>query len=318
MTLFVSESIGEVRDEEDIERFSSLKDAVRDSFRDYNGHIFFMAAGIVVRLVSGLLESKLTDPAVVVVDDRGLNAISLLSGHVGEANKLTLEVADVLGANPVITTATDVNRLPSIDLFALENDLVIENPETIKHVNMAILKGEEIPVYDPYGFLENGFDYDGICNTEPEALKKGAVYIDFRVLDLPDEVLVLRPKILSAGIGCNRGTDVQEIWDLLLRVFKENHISVNSLHSIASIDLKKDEAGILKTGERLCLPVKFYNKNDLNNTEGIETPSPMAEKYTGAKSVCEAAAIRAAGNGKLIVSKQKTKNVTLAVAISSI
>ena len=318
VTLFVSESIGDVREGEGIRRFARLKEGIQNSFGDYSGHVFFMATGIVVRLISGLLDSKLTDPAVVVLDDKGINAISLVSGHVGEANKLTIEVANVLGANPVITTATDVNRLPSIDVFALENNLVIENPEAIKHVNMAILKDENISVYDPYGYLNDDFQYGKLVYDEPKKLNGPSVYIDYIEMDLPEGVLILRPRLLSAGVGCNRGTDFEEIYGLFVKVFKENHLSLKSLRNLASIDLKNDEVGILKAGETFDLPIIFYNKDELVDIEGIKNPSLMVEKHTGVKSVCEATAIKAAKMGTLIVPKNKTKNVTLAVAKSSI
>ena len=120
-------------------RFGSLTEMVAASFRRYEGHVFIMATGIVVRTVAGLLVHKTEDPAVVVVDDRGMFAISLLSGHLGGANRLAGEVAAAIGAQPVITTATDMNAVPAIDVLALELGLRIENPNAIKTVNMALL-----------------------------------------------------------------------------------------------------------------------------------------------------------------------------------
>lgn len=313
-TIFVSDSVEELSDAEQVRRFSGLKNEVNKVFREYSAHIFFMATGIVVRIIAGMLESKLTDPAVIVADDRGYNVISLVSGHVGEANRLTLDVAEILGANPVITTATDVNGLPAIDLFAVENNLKIENSEGIKYVNMAFLKGDDIPVYDPFGYMKDGFHHGIRSVRSPEKLKRGSVCIDYRVNDLPESVLILRPPLLSVGIGCNRGTPFQEIHDLFEALFAGNRLSLLSLKRIASIELKKDEAGILDMGKKLNLPVCFYNKEELAGVEGIQNPSALVEKHTGVKNVCEAAAIRASGNGKLIIPKTKTKNVTMAVA----
>ncbi|MCK7510842.1 MAG: hypothetical protein MZV70_46760 [Desulfobacterales bacterium] len=133
--------------------FASLKTALAERFRAYRGHVCVMATGIVVRLLAGLLVHKAEDPAVVVVDEGGGFAISLVSGHLGGANALARQVAAVLGARPVITTATDVNGVPAVDVVALELGLAVENPEAIKAVNMALLAGEPIAGARPGGLL---------------------------------------------------------------------------------------------------------------------------------------------------------------------
>jgi len=125
-------------------RFRSLAEAVAGHFHRCDGHVFIMATGIVVRSVAGLLVHKTADPAVVVVDDRGTFAVSLLSGHLGGANRLAGQVAAAIGAQPVITTATDVNAVPAIDVLAAERGLKIENPQAIKTVNMALLTGSPV------------------------------------------------------------------------------------------------------------------------------------------------------------------------------
>ena len=140
--LYISEKICEAAD--DHVSFQNLSETVHQEYDRYDGHIFIMSTGIVVRVIAPLIKSKVVDPAVVVVDDQVNHAISLLSGHLGGANDLTLKIADILGADPVITTATDVNRVPAIDVLAKEMDLQIENPRAIKTVNMALLKKENI------------------------------------------------------------------------------------------------------------------------------------------------------------------------------
>ena len=137
-----------------INRFARLSVSVTEKFDHYGGHIFIMATGIVVRVLAPLIQDKTSDPAVVVVDELGKNAISLLSGHIGGSNELTVEVARILEANPVITTATDINRVPAIDVLARENGLAIENPGAIKNINMALVKKEPVGVYDRHKFLE--------------------------------------------------------------------------------------------------------------------------------------------------------------------
>lgn len=133
--------------------FEKLSAIFQKQFRNYHAHICIFSTGIAVRIAAPLLNSKLTDPAIVVIDDRAFHAISLVSGHLGGANELTLEVARITGATPVITTATDINHLPSIDIIAKKQNLLIENPQMIKKINMTFLRGEKINVIDSFNLV---------------------------------------------------------------------------------------------------------------------------------------------------------------------
>jgi len=331
--VFLSESLGNT--EISHIAFQRLSDAISQNFNSYQGHIFIMSTGIVVRMIATHIRHKTLDPAVVVIDDRGQYAISLLSGHIGGANALTQQVAECIGATPVITTATDVNQLPAIDMIAKEKGLFIENPGAIKHVNMAILTGKPIDVHDPFGYLtprppslrgkgETSDDSplrfgEGKGETsENSPLRFGegpgeGLFIDDIITDLLPQTLILRPKSLIAGIGCNRNTDVSEIKGLLSDVLQKFRLSPHSLSGIASIDLKQDEAGLIALADALKLPLYFFSKEELEQVKEIQTPSEMVKKHIGVKSVCEASAILAA-KGNLIVPKHSTKNVTVAVA----
>ncbi len=307
-------------------KFRSLSETLVKKFHQYTGHIFIMSTGIVVRVIAPLIRHKTEDPAVVVVDDRGIHVISLLSGHLGGANELTQKIAGIIGANPVITTATDVNNVPAIDVLAKEKSLFIENPRSIKTVNMALLKGEKIHVHDPFGYLAKC-----LPNSEPRTygrLKKHfekdhrdndvegipGVYIDDIKAELPTRILILRPASLVAGIGCNRNTGMQEMKALLDEVLEKNNLASASLKCMASIDVKADEPGLIKLAQHLGLTVIFFTRQELDQVTGIKNPSTIVEKHVGVKSVCEAAAIQAARNGTLIVPKHLTKNVTVAIA----
>ncbi|MBR5910170.1 MAG: cobalamin biosynthesis protein CbiG, partial [Schwartzia sp.] len=132
--------------EEDVpaKHFSKLVDAVAEAFQQYDALIFFMAAGIAVRMIAPHLKSKLTDPAVLVADERGGHIISLLSGHVGGGNSLTRRVADCLGGIPIITTATDVNGLISPDALATELGLRPVPKPMIQDMSGALLDGKDV------------------------------------------------------------------------------------------------------------------------------------------------------------------------------
>jgi cobalt-precorrin 5A hydrolase len=140
------------------------------------------------------------------------------------------------------------------------------------------------------------------------------IYIDDVIVDLPPQVLVLRPASLVAGIGCNRNTAMEEMKALLADVLATHNLAPACLASLASLDVKSDESGLLSLAENLNLPLIFYNRRELNQVKEIQNPSTMVEKHVGVKSVCEASAILTARGGALIVPKQLTKNVTIAIA----
>ncbi len=299
--------------------FTSLRECVKENFNRYPCHLFIMATGIVIRMIADHIRHKTIDPAVVSMDDTGQYVISLLSGHLGGANRLALEIADLTGAEPVISTATDANQVPAIDMMAQEKGLRIENPEMIKKINMAFLEKEKIRFHDPFYLLPDLSDSSDDSGSFPDHFSGDLVECNYRVIiddciHDDDNCLRLRPVTLCVGIGCNRGASESEILGLLKDVFLQKSLSLLSIRHIATIDIKKDEEGILRVAESLNVPVVFFKNRELDTVKNVKNISQIVKKHTGAKSVCEAAAILAAANGELIVEKQKTKNVTLAVA----
>ena len=294
--------------------FKTLRTALAENFSTYDAHVCIFSTGIAVRILAPLLVSKLHDPAVVVMDDKGFNAISFVSGHLGGANELAYRVADITGARPVITTATDVNALPSIDMIAKACGLTIENPDLIKTVNMAFLKKEMVALIDPLPCLVKALPQRFWAEQVKDGRKRVSIQCSDALFPVPRETLVLRPRSLVAGMGCNRGTSEKELMQLLTRSFENLGLSLKSLAALATTEVKSDEPGLLSLARTLNVPLRFYDKDTLNSVENIQNPSKMVEKYLGVKSVCEAAAILAAHNGKLVVPKIKKGNATLAVA----
>lgn len=302
--------------------FTRLVEAVAEQFHRFGGHIFIMATGIVVRSIAPHLHAKTVDPAVVVVDELGRYAISLLSGHIGGANHLASLAARVLDAAAVITTATDIHGKPAIDLLAQETGLGIENPGTIKEVNMALLTGLPVRVYDPWGWLLPRFPAavplleSGLESIDFSA--SAAVWVDDRIRSLDPRILVLRPPSLVAGIGCNRNTQEREVREFLYHVLDRFQLCGGSLSCLASIDIKSNEAGLLALAAEMELPLEFFTKEELSRVEDAPTPSALVKKHVGVNSVCEAAAILASRKGhpkgRLIVPKQISRNVTVAIA----
>jgi cobalt-precorrin 5A hydrolase len=298
--------------------FDKLGPAVRQSFSTYRAHLFFMATGIVVRTIAPLLGHKSQDPAVVVVDDQAHWAVSLVSGHLGGANRLATAVAERLGAQAVITTATDVNAKPAIDLLAQELGLAIENPQAIKSVNMALLSDDPVFCHDPFGLVT-----PLLPRTEQAALSGAAsvpafgdgagIWVDDQRMDLPAQVLVLRPPTLVAGMGCRRGTPREELRTLLIKALDHHHLALASLSAMASVDLKAEEAGLVELAAELGVPLECHARTVLAKLTQTPSPSAVVEKHIGVPSVCEAAALTSAPQGALIVPKMKTSNATVAI-----
>ncbi len=294
--------------DENIIAFVKLSDKIRQVFHDFTAHIFIFSTGIAVRIIAPVIKSKISDPAVVVLDDNGCHAISLLSGHLGGANKLVEKIAGITGAAPVITTATDVHNKPAIDIIAGEHDLHIVNPGMIKKINMAILYDEIIKIHDPSNIL-----IARIPNSIQEQKNPDIICTD-TTMKVPRETLVLNPRSLIVGMGCNRDTTMDEVELFLLSVFRKNRLSLKSIGAFASIDAKKNETGFLELSKKMQVKFLFFDKDRLSLVKNIKNPSKIVEKHMGVKSVCEAAAITAGKNAQLIVQKQIKGNVTMAVA----
>ncbi len=281
---------------------------------EYDRFIFVMSIGIVIRSINGLINNKKTDPCVVVVDEAGMFAVSLLSGHIGGGNALSEEVSKVINSTAVITTASDRVGHTSLDLWALTNKLLVEDDTILTKTSAKLLKK---------GFLNLFIDlpYHGkipkdikVCHEVQDA----DVYVGYREhTKISDECLILRPRILSVGIGCNRNTPHAEISESMCELFKSKGISQNCCEIVCSSDVKIDENGILQFARKNGLSLKFYSKNQLNSVEGVSA-SAAAMKAIGVKGVAEPAAILSATipdkTGELIIEKNKWKNVTIAVA----
>lgn len=297
----------------EILRFNS--ESFADKWRSSKDIICIMATGIVVRTLASLLKDKLTDPAVVVLDEKGQYVISLLSGHIGGANALAKKIAEHLGAQAVITTASDVQGRTALDVWAEKENLHVEDHEKLKSLSARIVNGEKIKIkidapLDNFRMAEEFVQVDTV--------KEADVVISCRLYK--KDALFLRPKTLSVGIGCNRGTKKKEIADVLAGVFEREKLSMHSIKNLATIDLKKDEKGLVEFARDRDLVVDFYTKDELNNmvSEHNMKTSGAVRAATGADAVAEPSAMIAAerefGNAVIITRKQKRGNVTLAIA----
>jgi cobalt-precorrin 5A hydrolase len=300
-----------------------LKQLFERLWPEVDGFVCVMATGIVVRLVAPLLEGKDSDPAVVVMDDAGKFAISLLSGHLGGGNELAERCAFITGARSVITTATDANDLPSFDMLAKDNDWVIEDLSRIKVLNALLLEGETISVVDDTGLVRSWFHGRGRLQFNDSFVAglrcgaKGFLFVTSSIIPAQlqsESLLVLRPKNLFVGIGCNSGTSADEIEGVLLTNLKRLFLSPASLAAIGTAEAKRREPGLVEVAARLALPLICYSSEELNSVAVPSPPSDHAMSAIGATGVAEPAAILASGGGELLLKKVKSGNVTLAIA----
>ncbi|MCR4805265.1 MAG: cobalt-precorrin 5A hydrolase [Clostridia bacterium] len=286
-----------------------LKDLTAHLFATCDALIFVSACGIAVRAIAPYVASKTSDPAVVVMDEGGSNVISLLSGHIGGANELTRMLAEGLGANPVITTATDVNGKFSVDAWAARNGMAIDSMELAKLFSVRIL-GEDLPLYSEFpidGELPEGvyLAYAG---------KLGAA-ITFRTIHPFVRTLRLVPKVIHLGIGCRRGTEEQAIDKVVSEVLAEMDLDPLAVADVSSIDLKADEPGLLAFCASRGWKPRFYTADELMAVEGEFSASVFVKKAVGVDNVCERSAVLSAGAGKLILHKTSQNGVTVAAAL---
>ncbi|MBR4091396.1 MAG: cobalamin biosynthesis protein, partial [Mogibacterium sp.] len=217
-----------------------------DAFVDNEALVFIGAAGIAVRTIAPLVRDKLKDPPVIVIDENGDYVIPILSGHVGGANSLAAEIADALGAQPVITTATDVSRAFSVDVFAKENGLKIANREGIAKVSSSALEGKPVTIcikdYPP----EEPVDVLIADEEAAEGLRDSAK-------------IVLCPKNYAIGMGCRRGRSFEELKAFAEEVLQDNGIDINDAGCIATIDVKKDEEGLKRLSQAWRMPLITFD-----------------------------------------------------------
>ena len=275
-------------------------------FSSVDAMVFVGSTGIAVREIAPHVRDKATDPAVVSIDELGRFCVPLLSGHIGGANDLALELANALDATPVITTATDINKRFSVDAWAARNGYEIASLSRAKAVSAAILE-QDIPLQCDYPIMTKL--PGGVILGD-----SGAVGIRISVYrDEPFErTLRLIPQILHLGIGCRKGTDISVIREAVDTVLKENNIDHRAVKCVASIDLKAEEAGLLAYCQEQKLPVIFFSAEELKAVPGEFTPSVFVQSITGVDNVCERAAL--IGAEKLIVKKTARNGVTVALA----
>ncbi|MEG0923594.1 MAG: cobalamin biosynthesis protein [Anaerovoracaceae bacterium] len=285
------------------------KQYVTEKFLESDTIIFIGAIGIAIRMIDGLIKSKDVDPAVIVLDELGKYVIPILSGHLGGANEVATMIGEKIGAEPVITTATDINNKFAVDVWTKEAGCKISDISKIKDISAAVLRNEQISICC-------GFQLEGPL-PEPLTLETMEVGICVGIFDnvKPFNItLNAIPQIITLGVGCRRDTDPQIFEKLILKVLAENNISILALEKIASITLKKDEKCILDFCEKYKIPFVTYTAEELEQLTGNFTSSQFVKKITGVDNVCERSAVMGSNKGNIILSRTTQNGVTISLA----
>ena len=310
---------------------ASLTDWGKQHFAQDDCLIFVGSAGIAVRTIGPLAVSKKTDPAVLVVDDRLQYVIPILSGHLGGANAIACRLAAMTGAEAVLTTATDVHRKLAPDVFAQRNGLKIMDFTAAKLVAAALVRGETITIYTDAAV--EGAVPDEVRMAGPEAFADyhggGAMLISPRKPELIDkpEVLWLVPQTVYLGIGLKAGKPEEAVAQAVEACLAQAGVDPAALAGAASIDIKREEAGLLRFAAERQLPLQFFTAAELNQVEGSFTGSAFVKQITGTDNVCERGALLLASvdaeagtpqnNGSALLLQPKTAmdGVTAALAM---
>ncbi len=305
--------------------FAKISDVFAAVWERHDSIICIMGCGVAVRMIAPLLEDKMSDPAVVVLDQDGRFAVSLLSGHLGGANALAAKVASITGGQAVITTASDLQGLPSVDVLAKRAGLRIENRDALARTAAAILDGEPLWIYDPWRILLDHLPEDHGFRVVPQSRAGGrdcwedlgpGIWVSDLLAPRGARALLLRPASLVVGIGCNRGTASDEIVSFVEAGLRAEGLAPLAVRNFASLEIKADEAGLLEAVKILGRPIHFCTREDLAGI-AVPTPSETVARHIGVESVCEASALWSAKSRELLVVKRKSGNCTMAVARAS-
>ena len=315
-----------------------LRPVIQDLFARHRALVVLLPVGATVRLLAPVLGSKRQDPAVVCVDDAGRYAVSLLSGHVGGADALAHQVAAAIGAQAIVTSASDALDVTAIDLVGRSMGWNIEaTPTDLTRTAAAVVNGEPVALWldpetgvgwpDDVPISESISIVSDLADAEA-ARYTAALVVSDRVLSLDTgrPVVIYRPPTLVAGMGCRRGVSEDHLRELLDDTLRQHGFAAQSVAKIATADIKADEAGLIAMAKSLALPIEAYDGSRLNraaltapdpvhSTAGLHRPTASAASdLLGVFGVAEPAAMLAAGAQGVVVPRVKSDRATVAIA----
>lgn len=291
-----------------------FKDVVKKAFQQFDGVVFITSTGIAVRSIAPYIEAKDKDPAIIVIDNSGSFIISLLSGHLGGANEISLKIAEIIKGIPVITTATDNLGVIAPDMIAKENHLIIDSLKDAKNIASLLVKGEKVVFLDEENIISTPKGY-----TKDFKDSKGAVYVTNKVdYKLPEELsnvkkLKLIRKNIVLGIGCKKDYSKKSMEDNIISTLNEYNIDKRAIKSIGTVEIKKEEKAIINLSQKLQVPMNIFTIDEIKEVHEDFEGSDFVEKTIGVRSVAEPC-VKLQG-GKNISGKLKLNGMTLCIGI---
>ncbi|MDO4691035.1 MAG: cobalt-precorrin 5A hydrolase [Fusobacterium sp.] len=287
----------EIADTVQIDDFTSK---ITEKFNFYDGHIFIMASGIVIRKISNLLKSKDIDPAVLLIDEGKHFVISLLSGHLGGANELTQTVAGILNLIPIITTSSDITGKIAVDSIAQKLNAELDNLKSAKDVTSLIVDGKKVNILLPKNvkISENGNSEGIILVTNRKKV----------------EITKICPKNIVLGIGCKKGTEAENILAAIEDVMNKYNLDIKAIKHIATVDIKENEEGLIKAVEFLDLELKIISREEIKKVENQFEGSDFVQSNVGVRAVSEPVAfLSSSQNGRFIAMKEIYSGITISI-----
>lgn len=277
----------------------NFDEKLTESFSLYKAHIFIMATGIVVRKITKLLKSKDIDPAILVVDENLDFVISLVSGHLGNANEICKKISEIINAVPIITTSSDITGKIAVDTISQKLNARIGELESAKKVTSLIVDDKKVSLILPKNIFINENNSSGyiICSNRENI-----------------DITRIYPKNIILGIGCRRGIEKEKIIEAVKKALIKNNISEKSIKIIASINIKSDEKGLLEAAEFFKTEIVFFDKEKIANVENIFVKSDFVKEIVGVHAVSEPCAFLASNKkGKFLEKKFIYDGVTVSI-----
>lgn len=292
-----------------------IKEFLKDNWSNFQAFIFISATGIAVRMINPYIRNKAEDPAVVVVDDYGKYSISLLSGHLGGANEIALWLSKEIESIPVITTASDSRNIESIDMFAKKNNYRMDDMKSITEITAMMVNDKKIGFYSED---KNIIKYNNLIIIENlksiDQSLNGIIIVSTKdELEIPNiPNTILRPRNINIGIGCRKGIGKDIILEAIEIALKFKKLSPQSINSMGTIEVKKDERGIIEAAKHLNCPLKIFTIEEIEKVDYKFEKSQFVKDTIGVYSVSEPSAYLL--GGELIVNKLRHKGVTISIS----
>ena len=287
----------------DVENTIQIEDFttnINEKFSQYDGHIFIMASGIVIRKIANLIGTKDKDPAVLLIDEGKHFVISLLSGHLGGANELTYSLANILKLVPVITTSSDVTGKIAVDTISQKLNAELEDLKSAKDVTSLIVNGQKVNILLPKNVkITDKNSADGfILVSNKKNIEYTRIY----------------PKNLILGIGCKKDTKAEDILSAIENCLDKNNLDIKSVKKIATVDVKENEQGLINAAKFLNLDLEIVSRDKIKKVQNQFEGSDFVEKTIGVRAVSEPVALlSSAGNGKFLVMKEIYNGITISI-----